>query len=158
MITYDNIEGKYKLLKFESCGTLTYENYDIIFIFKSNGYGYYEEGVNPELGRVGLDMRQMRLCNLWLHPKNKNEDCLKHGLENAVKEARGRKVILLIGSDTVKQFCNEKVSEVSGLKVESSYLSAPLIFACVQPATVFHGGIGEVRLSLEKLAKKVKEL
>ena len=114
--------------------------------------------LRTELGRVGLDMRQMRLCNLWLHPKNKNEDCLKYGKETAIKEARNRKAILLLGSDTVKEFCNEKVSEVSGLKVESPYLSAPLIFACVQPATVFHQGLGSLRLSLEKFAKKVKEL
>ena len=114
--------------------------------------------LRTELGRVGLDMHQMRICNLWLHPKNKNENCLKHGMESVIKEARGRKVILLIGSDTVKQFCDEKVSEVSGLEVKSSYLSAPLVMACIQPAIVFHTSLGEMRLSLEKFAAKVKEL
>ena len=112
--------------------------------------------LRTELGRVGLDMNQMRLCNLWLHPKNKSEDCLNYGLQKAIEEARNRKAILLIGSDTVKQFCNEKVSEVTGLEVKSPYFSAPLVFACVQPATVFHRSIGELRLSLEKFSKKVK--
>jgi len=114
--------------------------------------------LRSELGKVGLDMRQMRLANLWLHPKNKDENCFKHGLDTLMKEVKNRKAILLIGSDTVLFFCNEKVSEVNGLEVKSSYLSAPLIFACVQPATVFHGGIGEVRLSLEKFSRRVREL
>jgi len=114
--------------------------------------------LRTELGLLGLDMRQMRVCNLWLHPKNKNGDCLLYGKNMAVKEAKDRDVILLIGSDTVKEFCDEKVSEVTGLEVKSPFLSAPLIIACVQPATVFHGGIGEVRLSLTKFAEKVKKL
>lgn len=113
--------------------------------------------LRTELGRAGLDMRQMRVCNLWLHPKNKNEDCLKHGKDRVIKEARGKKIILLLGSDTVKEFCDEKVSEVSGLQVKSPYFSAPCIFACIQPASVFHQGLGELRLSIEKFARKVKE-
>jgi hypothetical protein len=54
--------------------------------------------------------------------------------------------------------CDEMVSEVSGLEVKSIYLSAPLLFACVQPATVFHGGIGELRQALEKFRIKVDKL
>jgi len=111
-----------------------------------------------ELARVDLDMNQMRLTNLWLHPKNENEDCFKHGLEQVIKESRNRKAILLLGSDTVSFFCDEKVSEVSSLEVESTYLSAPLIMACVQPATVFHQGLGELRLALRKFSEKVNKL
>jgi uracil-DNA glycosylase family 4 len=111
-----------------------------------------------ELGRLSLDMNQMRLTNLWLHPANDNEDCFKYGLEQVIKEAKNRQAILLIGADTVSFFCNEKVSEVNGLVVESSYFSVPLLFACVQPATVFHGGLGEVRLSLSKFSRKLGEL
>jgi uracil-DNA glycosylase family 4 len=114
--------------------------------------------LQQELGRVDLDMNQMRITNLWLHPKNDNEDCFKYGLDQAIKEAKKKQAILLIGSDTVKFFCNEKVSEVSGLIVESSYLSAPLLFACVQPTTVWHGGIGELRQALSKFSRKLGEL
>jgi uracil-DNA glycosylase family 4 len=119
--------------------------------------------LRTELGRVGMDMRQMRVGNLWLHPPPKKSNdlykpCLGHGKEMIVKEARNRKAILLIGSATVEEFCNEKVSMVSGLEVESPYFSAPLIMACVQPATVFHQGLGELRLGLYKFSEKVKEL
>jgi len=125
--------------------------------------------LRSELGRAGLDMNQMRLTNLWLHPPQKvgvkdtegqriKEKCFNHGLQEVIKEAKNRQAILLLGSDTVSFFCNEKVSEVSGLEVKSAYFSVPLLFACVQPATVFHQGLGELRLSLQKFAKRVNKL
>ena len=125
--------------------------------------------LRSELGRVDLDMNQMRLTNLWLHPQQKikakdteglkiKEQCFKHGLNEAIKESANRQAILLLGSDTVKFFCDEKVSEVNGLVVQSPHLSAPLLFACVQPAQVFHQGLGDVRLSIQKFARKVNEL
>lgn len=114
--------------------------------------------LRSELARADLDMNQMRITNLWLHPKNDNEDCFKYGLDQVIKEAKNKKAILLLGSDTVSFFCNEKVSEVSGLEVKSSYLSAPLVFACVQPATVFHQSLGELRLSLQKFSRMVNGL
>ena len=119
--------------------------------------------LRTELGKAGLDMRQMRITNLWLHPKPSKkadhyEACFNYGKEQLIKEAKGRKAILLLGSDTLKDLCGEKVSEVSGLEVQSPYLSAPLLFASVQPATVFHQGIGELRQALIKFSKKVNEL
>jgi uracil-DNA glycosylase family 4 len=126
--------------------------------------------LRKELGKAGLDLRQMRVTNLWLHPpqkvttkssdeiKEQKQKCFQYGLEKLIEEAKGRKAILLLGSDTVKELCNEKVSDVSGLEVKSIYLSAPLIFACVQPATVFHGGIGELRQALQKFRIKVDKL
>jgi uracil-DNA glycosylase family 4 len=131
--------------------------------------GAMGEVLRQELGRADLDMNQMRLTNLWLHPQQKvgakdteglkiKEQCFKHGLNEAIKEARNRKAILLIGSDTVKFFCDEKVSEVNGLEVQSVHLSAPLLFACVQPATVWHKSLGEVRLSLQKFGQRINKL
>lgn len=111
-----------------------------------------------ELARVDLDMNQMRLTNLWLHPQTRNEDCFEYGLEKLIREADKKKAILLLGSDTVSFLCDEKVSEVSSLEVKSIYLSAPLVMACVQPATVFHQSIGELRLALEKFSEKVNKL
>lgn len=119
--------------------------------------------LRTELGKSGLDMRQMRITNLWLHPKPSTksdhyEACFNYGKEKVIQEAKGRKAILLLGSDTVKDLCHEKVSDVSGLEVQSPYLSAPLLFACVQPATVFHQGVGELRQALFKFSRKVNEL
>ena len=125
--------------------------------------------LRSELSRANLDMKQMRITNLWLHPPQKpkakdvegkriKEKCYHYGLEKLIEEAKGRKAILLLGSDTLKGLCDEKVSDVSGLEVQSPYLSAPLVFACVQPATVFHSGLGELRQALEKFGRKVDKL
>ena len=117
--------------------------------------------LRTELWKLGYDLDMFRLANLWFHPAYKKDhptynECLNHGVEILIKEAQNKKAILLIGSDTVSFFCNEKVSEVSGLQVKSPYLSAPIIYACVQPATVWHGGIGELRLSLTKFIKRLE--
>ena len=111
-----------------------------------------------ELAYAGIDMSRLRLCNLWHHvppPQDSEtyEKCFQEGLRQVLDEAKDKKVILLIGAETVKFFCDENVSDVNGLLVKSAYLSAPTIFAMVQPAMVFHGGLGEVRLSIQKFSK-----
>lgn len=112
--------------------------------------------LKAELGRLGVDINRMRLCNLWQHEPNNNEDCYKHGMEVVIQEAKGKKAILLLGSDAVKAFTGEKVSDVCGLNIHSDYLSAPVIVACVNPAQVFHASIGEMRLALKKFSKHIE--
>jgi hypothetical protein len=109
-----------------------------------------------ELGKLGVDLSRMRIANLWLHIPNHNEDCLKYSVEQVIKEAKGKEAILLIGSDTVKYFCDAKVSQVNGLEVKSNYLSAPILMALIQPATVFHGCAGELRFGLKRFVEKVE--
>lgn len=111
-----------------------------------------------ELGLLGVDLNRMRICNLWQHEPNGNEDCLKHGFETVIAEAKGKQAILLLGSESVKAFCNENVSKVCGLEVKSPYLSAPIIMACVNPAVAFHSSIGELRLALKKFSIKIGDL
>ena len=115
--------------------------------------------MRKELAYLGIDMNQLRITNLWQHRPNKNEECFAHGCAEALKEAKGRKAILLVGSDTVKYFCDKSVQAVCGLQVTSPYLSADIIYATVNPASVFkRGGVGEVRLALTKFAEAVKDL
>lgn len=111
-----------------------------------------------ELARLGIDIKALRICNLWQHTPSKNKDCLEHGVKTVIKEAEGRQIILLIGSDTVKFFCDKSVASTTGLEVKSPYFSAPLVMSCVQPATVFHSSIGEFRLSLQKFAYRIEGL
>ena len=106
--------------------------------------------LRTEMAIAGTDMVMCRVTNLWLHEPNKNEDCFYYGFNEALEEARGRRAILLIGSETVNAFCDLPVSSVCGLEVSSPMLSAELVMAIINPAIVFHRGIGEIRLALKK--------
>jgi hypothetical protein len=113
--------------------------------------------LRKELARVGLDLMQFRVTNLWLHEPNKNEECFNAGRDAALDEAKGKQAILMVGSETVEFFTGYKVSDVTGLQVESGMLSAPLIFAMVNPALALHRSVGEVRLAITKFAKLLEE-
>lgn len=127
--------------------------------------------LSTELARVGLDIRQFRISNLWRHEKprvgTKKEEkesylrCLDAMVAQSLRVAKGKQAILLIGSDTVKIFANKSVSDVSGMDITGEcplLMDVPLIYASVNPATVFHGGIGEIRFALEKFAKAIEHL
>jgi len=110
-----------------------------------------------ELECVGLSLSDFRVTNLYLHEPNDNEGCWKAGYEHALDEAKGKKAILLVGSDVVETFTAYKVSDVNGLQVDSPILSAPIIYAMVNPALATHRSVGEVRLSIEKWAKRLEQ-
>lgn len=115
-----------------------------------------------ELAMLGLDLFQCRLTNMWYHEPDKKdehyEDCFKASLSVCLEECKGKQAILLIGAETVGYFTGYKVSDVSGLQVESNMLSAPIIYAMVMPTIVFHGkGIGEVRFALNNFVNRLKE-
>ena len=114
--------------------------------------------LSDELRRCSVDMKRLRITNLWQHPKNENAGCLVHWAKKAVAEAKGKKAILLIGAETVKYFCGCSVEAYNGLLVKSDYLSAPIIMACIQPVNVFKGGMGEFRLTVEKFSSRIGDL
>lgn len=105
-----------------------------------------------------------RMVNLWLHPPAKptgrkaadrtamqkqNSECLKFSLNNIVlPEAKGKEAILIMGSDAVEFFVGKSVSDVSGLRVQSSYFPNKIVYAMVNPAICFHSTVGEIRFSL----------
>jgi len=114
--------------------------------------------LRSELGRLGVDVRRLRACNVWQHHPNNNEDCYNLGLQIAIKEAKNKQVILLLGAGAVKIFTGENVRDVCGLNLKSTYLSAPIIISCVSPGIAFHSSIGELRLALTKFAKATEEI
>ena len=120
---------------------------------------YFTAGrvLRKELERLGISLNQFRTINLWLHEPNKNENCFNAGYEHALDESKGKKAILLVGSDVVNTFTEYKVSDVSGLQVDSSILSAPIIYAIVNPALALHRSVGEVRFGIEKFIGRLEQ-
>lgn len=113
-----------------------------------------------ELAYRGLSIRDFRITNVWLHDQTKNKDCEEHGFQEAIKEAKGRKIVLLAGSVATKKFTGQGVLSVSGLQVKSPMISAPIVMCCPNPASVFNDKklmFGEFKLALDKFSKVVEE-
>lgn len=113
--------------------------------------------LRTELARVGLDFSQFRVMNLWQHEPNKVEECFATGYTTVLDEAKGKRAILLVGSEVVEAFTYYKVSDVSGLQVDSAVLSCPIIYAMVNPALALHRSVGEVRQAIEKFSKRLQK-
>lgn len=126
--------------------------------FSSNGKFGITAGhiLRKELQNVSLEFSMFTVMNLWMHEPNKNENCWQAGYNLVLEEAKGKKAVLLVGSDVVETFTNYKVSEVSGLQVDSSILSAPLIMCSVNPALSMHRAVGEVRFAITKWAEALE--
>lgn len=124
-----------------------------------------------EMSFVGLDFKRCRKMNLWQHvpPKTKKPPfvydadgnivtCYDIGVQAVIDEAQERKAILLMGSDVVREFVGKSVTEVTGLLVNAPRLPNIPIVACLNPAIVFHGSVGELRFALKNFAKAVEGL
>ena len=106
--------------------------------------------LKAELKRIGVSIKACRVTSLWLHEPNGNEECLKYGQEQVVKEAQGKLVVLLLGSETCEFFLNKKVSQVAGIPMKSPYFDG-VALPSMNPAIVFHAGVGEIRLVMNRL-------
>lgn len=100
---------------------------------------------------IGQDLWMFRICNLWLHEPNKDENCLSVGHDLVLEEAGEKDVIVLIGSDAVSHFSGFSVSDVTGLTVPSEYFHDKEVFCMINPAQVFHKGTGELNFALHNL-------
>ena len=115
--------------------------------------------LRTEMANVGIDYNRCRVTNLWLHEPNDNENCFQVGYEQVLEEAKGRKAILLMGALVVETFTEYKVSDVSGLQVDSAILSCPIIYAMVNPSIALqpNRGIGEIRNGLKKFSMRLEK-
>ncbi len=113
--------------------------------------------MRKELVRVGLDLPQFTIVSLWQHEPNKKEECFRLGYETVLDNAKNKKAILLIGVEVVETFTKYKVSDTSGLQVDSPILSAPIIYSLVNPSMALARSMGEVRLGIEKFAKRLEK-
>lgn len=115
------------------------------------------EILRSELLRAGLAMNDCRLTNLWLHDKDeKNCDMAWH-LDRMVKEFKGRTHILLMGSDVVSALLGESVSNRAGLPVKIPEFPKIRFWVSPNPAVVFHGPVGDFRMSIERFVKDAKK-
>jgi len=115
----------------------------------------YLSVLKSELSYHRIDIRQFRIVNMWYHAPNKRKDCFDWSIQNVVKEAKNKELILLLGAECVQTFTNTNIGKVSGLPVKSFILSAPIILTCPKPN--LEGGIGEFRFAISNFIQKLEE-
>lgn len=121
------------------------------FVGKSGGI------LRNELSRLGVDLDRLRLCNLWLHTPNNLIGCLQQSMDVVREEAKGKRIVLLIGSEPSRAFVGYGDTEVNGLVLKSEHFECPVV-VCVQPVSVFHGGVGELRFALKNFVDEAKKV
>jgi len=158
----------------DDCVPPSYEQSDVLWIGESPGEEEVKRGkpfvgptgrlVQAELSYLGLPMYTFRMCNLWIHPPPNNKkseyynDCFEYSVKIVMNEAKDKKLVVLVGAETVKFFTGLKVSDWNGLLVKSNLLSNPYILALVHPATAFKGSCGEMRFGLQRFAHYMEEI
>lgn len=127
--------------------------------------------LKKELDRNKVSFRKLRVANVWFHKETKaksrkkvdqqlakdlNKKCLNYFIEELLKEAVGKKAILLVGSESTKILAGRSVSEWAGLEIPVAYFDC-LVMCVPNPGQVFHAPLGEVRVSIRKFCNKIKQ-
>lgn len=131
--------------------------------------------LRTELLRIGLPITMFRMTNLWLHAANpkklkllKNEktgqvDWLASGgcdpnlhITQLAKEIKGRKAVLLMGSDLCKAMFGMSVMELTGLEQTNDKFPGIRFMVSPNPAQLMHGPVGEFRLALGRFKEMIE--
>lgn len=157
--------------KCHKCGKLLVTPYgnpksNILLVGEFPGYEEIREGVpfcgrtgevlKSELMRVGIQLGNCRVTNLWQHAADDKTCDLNWHLDQLVKEFKGKSHALLMGSDVVSALLGKAVSNYSGLQVKIPEFKSTKFWVSPNPAIVFHGPLGELRLSIERFAADVQ--
>lgn len=109
--------------------------------------------LKAELQKAGISYTTCRATNLWMHRVNDFCDINVH-IDKLMHEMKGRKYMLLMGSDLAKLFFNASVSDLTGT---IQTLNGVKTVVCYNPAIALHSTIGEVRLAIRRFAELRRE-
>jgi hypothetical protein len=147
---------------------------DTVFVLKGKNKNGYEENttsyyLHREMGLVGLQMMSFNLTNFYMHippkvgrgkeEKELAQRCVDFSIEELVKLAEGKKIILMMGAETIKTFTEYNSSQVYGLIMRSELLpDVPVIIPCPNSDKMMSQPIGEFRNALKVLAEQIQIL
>lgn len=114
------------------------------------------EVLDNELRRAGLQMRNCRVTNLWLHDRDEECDPKWH-LNQLVKEFKGRTHVLLMGSELISALLGNHVMDYSGCHITVPEFKGVRFWVSPNPAIVFHSSVGEVRLAVTRFVEDVRK-
>lgn len=116
--------------------------------------------LRSELNFVGIHLDSCYLTNLWKHTKPSGAYNTAHfdeHLTETIREIQRSQYVLLIGTEITKILLPiTNTTGILGLPMKSS-LANPmkLMMVAPHPTTVMYGTLGEFRLTLEKLGRKI---
>lgn len=119
--------------------------------------------LRSELRRVGIVPERVVLSNLWLHPMPKTKADQDTEIEwhvaRLLETMIGAKAVMMFGDECTRRFLDSPVGVLSSLEVKIDVFpeSVETVTVGPNPAGVFHGPIGEIRLAIEKFARRAEE-
>jgi uracil-DNA glycosylase family 4 len=124
--------------------------------------------LRAELEHAGIKYNECRVTNLYMHqkpPKGMDpevaEACLKWNKQQLLNEMKGRKAILVIGSEMARHFLDGGIMENEGLRVRSPLFprSVEVAVAVRNPAMCTMKGrvLGGIREAIENFAEWSKK-
>ena len=123
-----------------------------------------------EMARAGIQIRNCRITNLWLHEpaefgtKRKPNPLYQQELDwhfsQLRKEMAGRKALFIMGAEPCALFGLGQISNLNGMTVMSDLFpsSVRLAVVSVNPAQALHDLLGELRYSIENFAISLQKL
>lgn len=122
---------------------------------RSNAYEIrVKNAIAMELNKCGINLNSCRHVYLYPH-NNPADDCIRYNMfriNDELKKCPGH--ILMFGGELSARYADEPdVINVCGLEIEVPMLGRSVSFAPTMES-LLSGGIGEMRLSIEKYAKR----
>lgn len=162
------------MIKCDGCGELVFEalgpeDAEVAIICegpaptKRNQQTYFEDIALPwrilknEMRLTGLQYPGTRLTVLWHHEANDSERCWEWNVVRTIQEVRQAQFVLMCGSEVTREFLDGNAYELSGLWMESRFLTNKCCMAAPSPTSLVNGTIGEFRLALKKFSRGIQE-
>lgn len=114
--------------------------------------------MRAEFRKAGISSKNIRVTNMWRHPKTKDCNFEAYHLTTLLHEMMNRKLVVLMGAEACKYFTDENVSDMNGLVVTSEMIPSTVgkTIAMFNPALALHDRLGEIRFAINVVAETMK--
>ena len=112
--------------------------------------------MRSELQRAGIQPSVCRFVSLWMHEQVKgNTQCVELGMKNLLKEMHNHPFILIAGASAARSVLDDSLYDSVGIERKLVGYDA-VVMAMPDPSKISHMPIGETRLALEKMNRRMR--
>lgn len=118
--------------------------------------GDYSDILRHEFAVVGIQLSSIRFVSLWRHvkPKKETECDLSWHVDHVAKEIKGKKRVLLMGSDASRAMFGKAASDLYGIIMKHKLFPGTKFVVSPGHSDAFNSGLGELRLALKRFSGK----